>query len=143
MFNIDHLSRVTCLFVAMVVSVASAEDAVPPNILLILADDVGREVLGCYGGRSYATPQLDRLAAGGVRYTHAYAMPSCHPTRIALLTGQYPFRLGHPDWGTFPAAAEAGALGNVLKQAGYATAIAGKWQLTMLQTTSLSISARI
>ena len=87
---------------------SAADDVVPttPNILLILADDVGREVLGCYGGRSYPTPQLDRLADGGIRYTHAYAMPSCHPTRISLLTGQYPFRLGHPDWGTFPQAAE-------------------------------------
>ena len=135
MFTNCRLPRIACLFVAATVSVSAADDVVPttPNILLILADDVGREVLGCYGGRSYATPQLDRLATGGIRYTHAYAMPSCHPTRISLLTGQYPFRLGHPDWGTFPQAAEDRALANVLKQAGYATAIAGKWQLTLLK----------
>jgi arylsulfatase A-like enzyme len=104
-----------------------------PNVVLILADDVGREVLGCYGGRSYKTPSLDRLAAGGVRLTHAYTMPVCHPTRICLLTGQYPFRLGHPDWGTFPSEAEGRTLARVLKNAGYATAIAGKWQLALLK----------
>jgi arylsulfatase A len=104
-----------------------------PNIVLILADDVGREVLGCYGGRSYKTTNLDRLAASGIRLTHAYTMPVCHPTRVCLLTGQYPFRLGNPDWGTFPTEAEGRTLAHVLKDAGYATAIAGKWQLTMLK----------
>lgn len=104
-----------------------------PNILFILADDVGREVLGCYGGRSYRTPRLDALAAAGLRFEHAYAMPVCHPTRVCLMTGRYPFQLGHPRWGTFPRAAESEALGNVMKQAGYRTAIAGKWQLTLLR----------
>lgn len=105
----------------------------PPNIVLILADDVGREVLECYGGSSYKTSHIDRLAEGGIRYLHAYTMPVCHPTRIALLTGQYPFRLGHPEWGTFPRSAEERTLANVLHRAGYATAIAGKWQLALLK----------
>jgi arylsulfatase A len=112
------------------------EHALPrprPNILLILADDVGREVLGCYGGRSYKTPHLDRLAASGVRFTHAYTMPVCYPTRICLLTGQYPCRLGHPDWGSFPPEVEDRTLAHMLKQAGYCTAIAGKWQLALLK----------
>ena len=65
-----------------------------PNILLILADDVGPEVLGVYGGSSYDTPNLDALARSGMRFNHAYAMPVCHPSRICLLTGRYPFRLG-------------------------------------------------
>jgi arylsulfatase A len=107
--------------------------ASPPNIVLILADDVGREVLRCYGGRSYKTPNLDRLAADGVRLTHAYTMPVCHATRICLLTGKYPFRLGHPDWGTFPTEAEGRTLASALNQAGYATAIVGKWQLGLLR----------
>jgi arylsulfatase A len=111
---------------------ASAVAAQRPNIVLILADDVGREVLGCYGGRSYATPRIDRLAAGGARFEHAYAMPVCHPTRTTLLTGQYPFRLGNPVWGTFPREAEGRSMANVLKRAGYATAIGGKWQLALL-----------
>ena len=105
----------------------------PPNILFILADDVGREVLGCYGGTSYATPNLDRLAAGGIRFEHTYSMPVCHPTRICLLTGRYPLRLGNPGWGSFPASAASQSLAHPLKQAGYATAISGKWQLTRLK----------
>ena len=100
---------------------------------MILADDVGREVLGCYGGTSYATPRIDELAASGIRFQHFYTMPVCHPTRVCLLTGQYPFRLGHPEWGTFPRDAEQRTLPAVLKHAGYATAIAGKWQLALLK----------
>ncbi len=99
-----------------------------PNIVLILADDVGSETLGCYGGTSYQTPNLDRLAATGMRFTHAYSMPVCHPTRICLMTGRYPFRFGSA-WGTFPEGAVTFA--QLLKQAGYATAVAGKWQLVL------------
>ena len=104
-----------------------------PNILLILADDVGTEVLGSYGGTSYATPRLDQLAASGMQFEHAYSMPVCYPSRISLLTGRYPFRLPGATWGSFPAEAESQTLAHRLKQAGYATAIAGKWQLTMLR----------
>jgi arylsulfatase A len=118
---------------ALLLIAVSIVEAERPNIVLILADDVGREVLGCYGGTSYATPNIDRLAASGSRFVHAYTMPVCHPTRICLLTGQYPFRLGHPQWGTFPPLVEKRTLANVLKQAGYATAIAGKWQLALLK----------
>src|SRR5262249_39805506 len=60
-----------------------------PNIVLIMADDMGHECLGCYGGTSYKTPNLDALASGGVRFTHAYAQPLCTPTRLQLMTGQY------------------------------------------------------
>lgn len=120
-----------CLFAAL--AIVAVVDAQRPNILLILADDVGREVLGCYGGTSYSTPNLDRLATGGTRFAHAYAMAVCHPTRVCLLTGQYPFRLGEPEWGTFPKSVENRTLPQVLKRAGYATAISGKWQLAMLK----------
>ena len=61
----------------------------PPNIVLILADDVGREALGCYGGTSYPTPRLDQLASEGMRLTHFFAAPVCHPTRVALISGRY------------------------------------------------------
>jgi arylsulfatase A len=104
-----------------------------PNILLILVDDVGREVQGCYGGTSYQTPHIDAMAASGVRFEHAYTMPVCHPTRITLLTGQYPYRLGHPQWGSFPREVESRTLGNMLKAAGYSTVVAGKWQLALLK----------
>lgn len=104
-----------------------------PNFLLILADDVGQEVLGSYGGTSYATPNLDRLAASGMRFEHTYAMAVCHPTRVALLSGRYPFRLGQPKWGTYPEREESRSLASRLREAGYTTAVAGKWQLALLR----------
>jgi arylsulfatase A len=119
--------------IAVFLAAGAAHGADRPNILLILADDVGREVLGCYGGTSYKTPNIDRLAADGVRLEHAYVMPVCHPTRTTLLTGQYPFRLGHPVWGSFPRNVEGRSLPALLKQAGYATVVVGKWQLTLLK----------
>lgn len=115
------------------IAVNSEVVAERPNIVLILADDVGCEPLGCYGGSSYKTPNLDRLAAGGMRFRHCYSMPSCHPTRINLLTGRYPFRLRNPKWGSFPKAVEKQTIAHTMKNAGYATAVAGKWQLTMLK----------
>ena len=70
-----------------------------PNVVLILADDLGCETLGCYGGTSYRTPNVDRLAATGMRFRHGYSMPVCHPTRTTILTGRYPFQMGTPGWG--------------------------------------------
>jgi arylsulfatase A len=124
---------IAVLAIALAIAPSSARAADKPNILLILADDVGREVLGCYGGTSYKTPNIDRLASGGVRFEHAYAMPVCHPTRTTLLTGQYPFRLGYPEWGTFPRDVEKRTLPAVLQAAGYSTAVGGKWQLALLK----------
>jgi arylsulfatase A len=106
--------------------------AAQPNIILILADDVGQEVLGCYGGESYRTPRLDRLASEGVRFEFAFSMPVCHPTRVTLLTGLYPVQLGNPKWGSFPVRFEKRTFANALKENGYATAVAGKWQLGLL-----------
>lgn len=116
----------------MIVSAALAW-ADRPNILLIMADDVGVDVLSCYGGESYKTPRLDALAAGGMRFTHCYSMPVCHPTRITLMTGRYPFRTGNPKWGSFPVVEERNTFAHVLKNAGYATAVAGKWQICMMR----------
>jgi len=102
----------------------------PPNILLIMADDVGREVLGCYGGSSYKTPNLDRLCRTGMRFDHCYSMAVCHPTRIALMTGRYPFRF-NAGWGRFPK--QTRTIAHVLQDAGYAAAVAGKWQLVLMK----------
>ena len=60
-----------------------------PNIVLIMADDIGVDGLNCYGGTSYRTPRLDQMAAEGLRFTHAYAQPLCTNTRIQLMTGLY------------------------------------------------------
>lgn len=97
-----------------------------PNIILIMADDLGVECLGSYGGLSYQTPHLDRLAAEGLRFTHAYAQPLCTNTRIQLMTGKYNnrnwlyFGILDPKEQTF---------GHDMQRAGYDTCIVGKWQL--------------
>jgi len=97
-----------------------------PNVVLILADDLGREVLGSYGGTSYPTPNLDRLAAEGMRFERAYTTPLCTPTRVELMTGKYNFR-NYERFGYLDPRERTFA--NHLRDAGYATAIAGKWQL--------------
>ena len=103
----------------------AAADPRPPNILLILADDLGTEGLGCYGGLDYRTPHLDKLAADGARFTHAYAQPLCTPTRLQLLTGKY----NHRNWVAFGLMdPQEKTLGHLLRDAGYKTGIAGKWQ---------------
>ncbi len=109
---------------------AQAAPAKPPNILLMMADDVGREALGCYGGESYETSNIDKLAAGGTRFTHAYCPPVCSPTRVKIMTGRYGFRTTQ-RWGHIPA--NERTFGHVLGEAGYATAAAGKWQMILLK----------
>jgi arylsulfatase A len=101
-----------------------------PNFLIFLADDLGRECLGCYGGTSYATPRLDALARAGLRFERCFSMPQCHPTRVALLTGRYPFR-ANARWGRLPD--DEVTFAHVLAGAGYATAVSGKWQLAKLK----------
>ncbi len=104
-------------------------DPLPPNVILILADDMGYECVGAYGGLSYETPHLDRLAANGIRFDHCIAQPLCTPSRVKIMTGLYNYRnydyFGHLDLG-HP------SIGNLMKDAGYATCIAGKWQLNGL-----------
>jgi len=117
---------ILCLFFG------SLNGANPPNILLILADDVGCEPIGCYGGESVKTPHVDALAEGGMRFDHCYSMPVCHPSRMALMTGRYPFKL-KAGWGSFPKAEEEHSIGRVMQRAGYATAVAGKWQLVLMK----------
>lgn len=121
-----------CLTLCSLIFAVDARAAEHPNILLLLADDVGCDAIGCYGGESYPTPNIDRLAADGMRFTQCYSMPSCHPSRICLLTGRYPRRLGNPEWGSFPSGEEHASLAQVAKNAGYATAVSGKWQLSLL-----------
>ena len=97
-----------------------------PNIVLIMSDDLGYEVIGANGGTSYKTPRLDEMAEKGMRFEEAHVMPLCTPTRLALMTGKYNFRnyigfgLIKPEEVTF---------GHLLSGAGYNTCISGKWQL--------------
>lgn len=97
-----------------------------PNLILVLADDLGRECLGCYGGESYDTPHLDRLAREGTRFEACYATPMCSPTRVMLMTGRYNFRNYH-TWGKMDL--EGPTLARALKEGGYRTAVFGKWHL--------------
>jgi arylsulfatase A len=113
-------------------SIVASRGLPKPNIVLILADDVGCEPIGCYGGESFATPNIDALAKNGMKFEHCYSMPVCHPSRIALMTGRYPFRF-KASWGSFPKNEEKRSIGQVMKDAGYATAVAGKWQMTLLK----------
>jgi len=87
-----------------------------PNIVLIMADDVGIEVLGSYGGTSYNTPNLDHLAETGTRFTNCYSTPKCSPSRIKIMTGRYQFRTTE-KWGYIPP--EEITFGHVLKSAGW------------------------
>jgi arylsulfatase len=99
-----------------------------PNILLILADDVGYSDLGCQGSE-IRTPNLDALAAGGVRFTHFYNSARCCPTRASLLTGVHPAQAGFPDMvGRLPQ--HVATIAEVLKPAGYNTYMVGKWHLS-------------
>lgn len=116
----------------MLTASGRADDEKRPNIVLILADDVGCETIGAYGGERWETPNIDALAEGGMCFEHCYSMPVCHPARVCLLTGRYPFRL-KSRWGTFPQEEEQNTLAAVLKRSGYRTAIAGKWQLGLMK----------
>jgi arylsulfatase A-like enzyme len=127
----------------------TAPAAERPNFVFILADDLGWTDLGCYGSSFYETPNCDKLAEQGVRFTDAYAAcPVCSPTRSSVLTGKYPARTKNTDFFGAPQpgnskrntkhlpapylerlAAEEVTLAEALKEAGYATFFAGKWHL--------------
>ncbi len=106
-----------------------------PNIIFILADDLGWAELGCYGNGFNETPNLDKLARQGMRFTDAYAAaPVCSPFRAALMTGQYPARIGITDYlrpnDSRHLSTDYVTIAEMLRQAGYATGIIGKWHLT-------------
>ncbi|MCX5682463.1 MAG: sulfatase-like hydrolase/transferase [Planctomycetota bacterium] len=100
-----------------------------PNIIFILSDDVGLGNISCCGGDKFKTPQIDALAAGGLRFEYSYATPLCGPSRCEILTGRYPFRTGlisNHSAGAIAPDREV-MMPTVLKKAGYVTAQAGKW----------------
>lgn len=115
-----------------------------PNILFIMVDDLGKEWISCYGADDIETPNIDNLAKTGMKFENAYSMPQCTPSRVTLLTGQYPWRTGWvnhwdvPRWGVgyFDWKLRRNmTFSRILKTAGYVTAAAGKWQINDFRIT--------
>ena len=104
----------------------SDESTRRPNIVLIMADDIGYECFGCYGSKQYQTPNIDRIAQTGIRFTHCYSQPLCTPSRVKLMTGLANAR----NYSAFSILnRDQKTIGHYFRDAEYATAIAGKWQL--------------
>ena len=95
------------------------------NVILILSDDTGYEVFGCYGSKQYRTPRIDNLAETGMRFNHCYALPLCAPSRVQIMTGKSNVR-NYVWWGVLDRNDKT--FGHVMKDAGYRTCVAGKWQ---------------
>ncbi len=107
-----------------------------PNILFILADDLGKEWISAYGAEDISTPNIDKLANQGIRFDNVWSHPQCTPSRVSLITGQYPYRNGWvnhwdaPRWGQgYLDWQQNQSIARVMKDAGYSTAAAGKWQV--------------
>jgi arylsulfatase A len=110
-------------------SAARAAEPAKPNIVFILADDLGVGNVGCYGADRYRTPHIDALAAGGIRFAHAYTAPLCGPSRALIMTGRYAFRTGATNQdatGRMQPGAET-MIPGYLAAAGYASSCVGKW----------------
>ena len=120
--------------VALAAVAHAAAPATPPNIVLILADDLGLDGVGAYGADVRKTPHIDQLAKSGIRFETCYASPLCGPTRCLLNTGRYAFRTGgvtNQSWragGPGAKSADERPVARLLKEAGYATGMAGKWR---------------
>jgi len=122
--------RLFLLAFAMLMTAESAMAAKPgqkPNIILIMADDMGFESVGAYRGQSYATPNMDALAMNGIAFDRAYATPLCSNSRIQLMTGRYQNR-NWEAFGILPRSERT--IGHYMRDAGYSTLMVGKWQLT-------------
>ena len=135
-----HRHRIQTLSVALSLCLAALCHAGQrPNILLMVADDIGYEALGAYGGLDFETPGLDRMAARGMRFARAYTSPACTPCRVSLHTSLYTTE--HRQTGTLPVhygrnvAVDFGAMptfAQLLRARGYQTSTTGKWQLATL-----------
>jgi arylsulfatase A len=129
-----NLGMVLVLLTALALPVKANPQQTHPNIVVIMADDLGYGDVSCYGATSLRTPNIDRLAAEGLRFTSGYCSAStCTPTRYSLLTGTYAFRrkgtgIAPPN---SPAIIQPGTetIASILKRAGYTTAVIGKWHL--------------
>ncbi len=110
-------------------SCSEKEQENPPNVILIMADDMGYECLSAYGSTSYHTPIIDGIASQGILFSNCVSQPLCTPSRVKIMTGKYNYRnydyFGHLNLSQY-------TFGNLMQDAGYQTCIAGKWQLNGL-----------
>jgi arylsulfatase A len=144
--NIKFRIILATLGLSILLSGGCQKEESPPNIILILADDLGYTQIGCNGSTYFQTPNIDKLASEGIRFTDAYAAcPVCSPTRASIMTGKYPARLHltdfiagnkrniypltQPDWQKFLPLEEV-TVAELLKEKGYYTAAFGKWHLS-------------
>jgi arylsulfatase A len=136
--TLHHHSRFVCLITALCAALLgqglkAAENA-KPNIIFILADDLGIDGVSCYGADKRKTPHIDKLAASGTRFETCYAAPLCGPSRCLLMTGRYAFRTGgitNGSWrngGPGALSKDEQPIAKLLKQAGYVTGESGKWR---------------
>jgi arylsulfatase A len=128
------ISLALVLFISLSRPLGAATPPAKPNIIFVLADDLGIDGVSCYGADKHQTPNIDALATSGTRFQTCYAAPLCGPSRCLLMTGRYAFRTGgltNQSWrGGGPGAKSADEypMARLMKQAGYATGQAGKWR---------------
>ena len=130
---------IPCIILSAMMNLPLTSASEKPNVVLILADDLGMECLSAFGGESYHTPNLDQLAKQGMKFDHCFAAPYCTPSRAQILTGNYPFKNGikgliykeHQKTKLSPT--ENPSFSATFQRHGYRTFIAGKWQLSILK----------
>ena len=125
-------SLLSGLLLITALNACAIESKAPTNVIVFLTDDQGYADVGAYGSENIDTPNIDQLAADGIKFTSFYAQPLCGPSRAALLTGRYPIRIREPGGEKHPntiLGASEVTIAEILQQAGYATALIGKWHL--------------
>lgn len=125
MISTLRMTMLLLLFGALI-GPSSLQSAERPNVILIMVDDFGYECVTANGGQSYQTPNIDQLAADGLRFENCHVQPLCTPTRVQMMTGRYNI-WNYIQFGILPR--NATTFGQLFKDAGYATGICGKWQL--------------
>ena len=130
--------NLSIFLVSLLLFVATGHSTEKPNIIVILTDDLGYNDFGCYGAKDLATPQIDKMASEGVKFTSFYVSPVCSPTRASLMTGCHPQRVGIGgvlfQRNTVGLSLEEQTLPELLKKQDYATALIGKWHLGFLSS---------
>jgi arylsulfatase A len=125
-FKLTQIGRHTLLLLTALAFVAPVfAQKKTPNIILIMADDMGKECIGAYGS-IYKTPNIDKLAKEGLKYNYAFSQPLCTPSRVQIMTGKYNYK-NYSEFGFLNQ--DQKTFAHIAKEAGYTTAIAGKWQL--------------